>query len=126
MAVQQGRDLGGGKPCADSSTITARLAGRHRPRRSAFSCSISLPEPLASTLTGRILITTSPAGGCCGNFDPAPGQADVNALQLPVSRRGYAQNFWIGVLGDPRAELISGQCWWTTMPRTFLPASRSS
>jgi hypothetical protein len=33
---------------------------------------------LANTLTGRILITTSPAGGCCGNFDPTPGEAAVN------------------------------------------------
>jgi hypothetical protein len=56
--------LAGGKPCADSSTITARPASRHRPRRSASSRSISLPGPLANTLTGRMLITTSPAGGC--------------------------------------------------------------
>jgi hypothetical protein len=31
-----------------------------------------------------------------GNFDPTSGEADVNALQLPVSQRGYAQNLWIG------------------------------
>ena len=62
VAVQQLRDLDAGKPCADSSTITARAACRHRPCRSARSCSISLPGPLANTLTGRILITTSPAG----------------------------------------------------------------
>jgi hypothetical protein len=53
----------GGKPCADSRTITARVACRHRPCRSLRSCPISLSGPLANTLTGRILITTSPAGG---------------------------------------------------------------
>jgi hypothetical protein len=37
---------------------------------------------LANTLTGRILITTSPAGGRCGNLDPTPGEADVNAPVL--------------------------------------------
>jgi len=51
-----------GNPCSDSSTITARLPAAHRPRRSPRNCSISLPGPLANTLTGRILITTSPAG----------------------------------------------------------------
>jgi hypothetical protein len=58
--------------------------------------SISLPGPLANTLTGRILITTSPAGGCCGNFDPTSGEAAVNGLHPPVSQRGYAQNLWNG------------------------------
>jgi len=78
----------GANPCADSSTITARAASRHRPRRSASSNSISLPGPLANTLTGRILITTSPAGWTlCGNFDPTPGEAAVNALHPPVSQR---------------------------------------
>ena len=52
----------GGKPCSDSSTITARAACRHRPCNSARSCSISLPGLLANTLTGRILTTTSPGG----------------------------------------------------------------
>jgi len=52
----------GAKPCADSSTMTARVACRHRPRRSASSRSISPAGRLADTLTGRILITTSPAG----------------------------------------------------------------
>ena len=49
-------------PCSDSSTITARAACRHRPRRSARNRSISLPGPLANTQTGRILTTTSPGG----------------------------------------------------------------
>jgi hypothetical protein len=52
----------GGKPCRDSSTITARVACRHRPCRLACNCSISIAGPLADTLTGRILITTSPGG----------------------------------------------------------------
>jgi len=38
------------------------------------------------------LITTSPAGGCCGNFDPTPGEADVNAASPASLIRGYAQN----------------------------------
>src|SRR6266571_4793448 len=52
-----------GNPCSDSSTITARDACRHWPRRSARSRSISSPGPLANTQTGRILTTTSPGGG---------------------------------------------------------------
>ena len=47
-----------GNPCSDSSTITARAACRHRPRRLARTCSISLLGPLANTQTGRILTTT--------------------------------------------------------------------
>jgi len=50
------------QPRRDSRTITARVACRHRPCKSALSCSISLPGPSANTLTGRILIMTSPAG----------------------------------------------------------------
>jgi hypothetical protein len=45
---------------------------RHRPCRSASSCSISQSGPWANTLTGRILITTSLAGGRCGKLDPNP------------------------------------------------------
>jgi hypothetical protein len=47
------------------------LSCRHRRRSSASSCSIPLPGPLANTMTGRILITTSPAGRTMqGNVDP--------------------------------------------------------
>jgi hypothetical protein len=31
-----------------------------------------------------------------GNFDPTPGEADVNALQPPAPRQRYAQDLWIG------------------------------
>jgi len=30
-----------------------------------------------------------------------PGEADVNALQLPASQRGYAQNLWNGAYPKP-------------------------
>jgi hypothetical protein len=37
----------------------------------------------------------------CGNFDPTPGEADVNALHPASFTAGYAQNLWIGALeGD--------------------------
>jgi hypothetical protein len=49
-------------PCSDINTVTARVPCRHRPCRSPRSCSISQPGPLANTLTGRILTTTSPGG----------------------------------------------------------------
>jgi len=48
-------------PCSDNSTITARVACRHRPCSSASKCLISLPRPLENTLTGHIRIATSPA-----------------------------------------------------------------
>jgi hypothetical protein len=50
-------------PCSDISTITARAAWCQGPRRAARSRSISQDGPLANTLTGRILITTSPGDG---------------------------------------------------------------
>ena len=43
----------------------------------------------------------------CGNFDPTPGEADVNALTRPGSRSGYAQNLWIGALATPVAASAS-------------------
>jgi hypothetical protein len=76
-----------GNPCSDSRTITARVASRHLPCGSSRSCPISLPGPLANTLTGRILITTSPAGWTMWQLRSNPGEAAVNARQLPVSQR---------------------------------------
>ena len=31
-----------------------------------------------------------------GNFDPIPGEADVNALHSPVTQRVTRKIFWIG------------------------------
>jgi hypothetical protein len=63
-----------------------------QPRSPACSCSISLPGPLAYTPTGRILITTSPAGGCGGNFDPTPARL-MSTAGSPAAglTAGYAQ-----------------------------------
>ncbi|SEG81750.1 hypothetical protein SAMN04489712_114134 [Thermomonospora echinospora] len=69
------------KPCSDSSTITARTATRHRPRRSRRNWCTWTSERLANPLDGRIPATTSPGGmDVAGNFDPPPGEAGVNAL----------------------------------------------
>jgi hypothetical protein len=77
----------GGKPRSDSSTITARAACRHRPRRPASNCSISLPGPLANTLTGRVVITTSPAGRTMWATSIQP---PARLMSTPLGRRSHS------------------------------------
>jgi len=78
----------GGNPCSDSRTITARVACRHWPCRSPRTCSISEPRPLANTLTGRILTTTSPGGGTMWATSIQPLARPVStSLFLPVSQQ---------------------------------------
>jgi len=36
----------------------------------------------------------------CGNLDPTPGEAAVNARSPSSFIPGYAQNFWIGALEE--------------------------
>ena len=78
----------GGKPCSDSSTITARVACRHRPRRSASQL-LDLAAWTFGEHADRAHTDHDLAGWVddVGNFDPTPGEADVNALQLPVSQQ---------------------------------------
>ncbi len=66
VTIQQRGGLRRIQPCSDSSTITARTARTartatgHRPRSTRRIFTVSLPGPLANTLTGRLLTTTSP------------------------------------------------------------------
>jgi hypothetical protein len=86
----------GANPCSDSRIITARVACRHLPCISARSCSISLPGPLANTLTGRILTTTSPGGW---TLEATSIQPPARLMSMPPPGSlipGYAQNLWIG------------------------------
>jgi AAA domain len=77
----------GANPCSDSRTITARLASRHRPCRSPRSLSISLPGPLANTLTGRILTTTSPGGW---TLDATSIQPPARLMSTPCTLRSHS------------------------------------
>ncbi len=76
----------------------ARVACRHRPRRSASSCSISRPGPLANTLTGRILFTTSPAGRTmwATSIQPPARLMSTSLTRRPHS--GLRAELWIGAL----------------------------
>jgi hypothetical protein len=57
VAVQQRRDLAAADPCSDNSTITSRVACRHRPCRSPRSCSI-WRHPTAGTVFPRAALDT--------------------------------------------------------------------
>jgi hypothetical protein len=86
----------GGYPCSDSSTITAQVACRRRPCRSSRSCPVSVPGPSANTLTGRILITTSPAGRTMPATSIQPPARLMPASGSCRPHSGYAQNSPLG------------------------------
>lgn len=114
----------GAEPCSDSSTITARVACRHRPCGPACSCSVSLPGPSASTLTGRILITTSPAGRMVWQLRSSPRRGSCQSARVEAGRpdlalvcpRECGQGEHLGFrgvhqrpgLGPAGSELVSG------------------
>src|SRR6476620_4113483 len=80
----------------------ARAARRDWPRSSARSRSISLPGPLANTLTGRILTMTSPGGRTMlGNLDQPPARLKSTPPHPATLATGYTQNFWNGAFSAP-------------------------
>jgi hypothetical protein len=80
-----------GNPCSDSSTITARAACRHWPRRSVRNRSTSLPGPLANTQTGCILTTTSPGGK---TMEATSIQPPARLMSTPLARSSHPS--WAG------------------------------
>ena len=104
----------GANPCSDSSTITAWWPAATGPQ-----VGLELLDLTSWTFRGHAdqAHTDHDLVGWAddvGNFDPAPGEADVNALQLPVSRQVLVicQDHGTRALPRPRDHLVAAVSSW--------------